>query len=109
MKFAVLSFGAAGFFIVALTGLASGRAPDLVLRDGALACLLTAWVGRWFWRNLETAFAQTLDARRAAAQAAEEAEAAAAQAPTPAPAAKSAAPRPSTVPAAAPAPATARR
>lgn len=77
MKYAVLCFGAAGFAIVAATGLAHGRALDLVLRDAALACLLTAWVGRWFWTVLESAFAQTLAARRAAALAAEEAEAAA--------------------------------
>lgn len=80
MKYAVLCFGAAGFAIVAATGLAHGRALDLVLRDAALACLLTGWVGRWFWSVLESAFTQTLAARRAAAEAAEEAEAAAAQA-----------------------------
>jgi len=73
MKFAFLFSGAFGFLLVTAVGLASGRLLDLVLRDAAVACLLAAIVGRWFWTGLEKAFAQTLATRRAEAEAAEEA------------------------------------
>ena len=104
MRFAFLISGAFGFFLVGGVGLASGRDFEPLLRDAALACLLCAFVGRWFWSGLEQAFAHTLAARRAEAEAAE----AAATAPAPAatPPAKTAAPaRP--VPAAVPVPASA--
>jgi hypothetical protein len=83
MRFAFFLSGACGFALVALVGLAAERQIDGVLRDAALGCLLAAYVGRWFWHGLETAFAETLFARRAAAEEAEaeaEAEAAAAAA-----------------------------
>jgi hypothetical protein len=82
MKFAFLLSGAFGFVLVTAVGLASDRALDLVLRDAALACLATAWLGRWFWRRLDEAFALTLAARRAAARARDAAQPA--QAPAPA-------------------------
>lgn len=100
MRFAFLFSGACGFFLVVGVGLASGRDVEPLLRDGALACLLCALVGRWFWSGLEQAFARTLAARRAEAEAA---EAAAAPAPASNPPAKTANPaRP--VPAPAPVP-----
>lgn len=71
MRFAFLLSGAAGFALVVLVGLGSGRDIDPVLRDAAVACVLCGFVGRWFWRGLESAFVQTLAARRAAAEAAE--------------------------------------
>jgi thiamine monophosphate synthase len=79
MKYFVLGAGALGFAVVAIAGYTAERLPDLVLRDAALACLVTAFVGRWFWSVLERAFADTVAVRRAiaeAAEAAEEAEAA---------------------------------
>lgn len=72
MRFAFLLSGAFGFFLVAAVGLASGRDIELVLRDAAVSCLLCAFVGRWFWHGLETAFAHTLAANRDAAEAAAE-------------------------------------
>ena len=69
MRFAFLLSGAFGFLLVLAVGLASDRALDLVLRDAALGCLATAWLGRWFWRRLDHAFALTLAARRASAEA----------------------------------------
>jgi len=89
MRFAFLCFGAVGFALVAITGYSADRPIDLVLRDAAVACLVTALVGRWFWRVLDSAFAETVAARRAAAAAAAEAEEAAAKA-SPAPSALSA-------------------
>jgi hypothetical protein len=71
MKYAVLSSGAFGFVVVAVAGFTADRPADLVLRDAALACLATAFLGRWFWGVLDRAFADTVTARRAAAEAAE--------------------------------------
>jgi hypothetical protein len=71
MKYAVLSSGAFGFVVVAVAGFTAERPADLVLRDAALACLATAFLGRWFWGVLDRAFAETVTARRAAAEAAE--------------------------------------
>jgi hypothetical protein len=73
MRFAFFIAGLAGFALVALVGFGAERPPDLVLRDAALACLLCAFVGRWFWQGIETAFARSLELRRAEAEAAEEA------------------------------------
>lgn len=90
MKFAFLFSGALGFALVGGVGFVSGRDLDLVLRDAALGCLATAWLGAWFWRRLDHAFAQTLAARQAAqaALAAQEeaAQSPAAPAPSPTPA-----------------------
>lgn len=83
MKFAFLAFGALGFAIVAVAGMSAGRAPDLVLRDAALGCLVMAIAGRRFWRVLDRAFAETIAARRATAEA-EAAQAAAAPSSAPA-------------------------
>lgn len=104
MRFAFLLSGAFGFLLVTAVGLGSGRVLDLVLRDAAVACLLSAFVGRWFWTGLESAFAQTLAARHAEAEAAEAAAAAATPAPPP-PAAR----RPAAPAQPAPVPATLRR
>ena len=93
MKFAFLLSGALGFFLVSVVGLGSGRDLEPVLRDAALACLVCAFVGRWFWSALETAFARALAERRAAAEAAEAAEIAA-QAAAPSPASAPAGARP---------------
>lgn len=107
MRFAFLLSGAGGFCLVVIVGLASDRDIDPVLRDASIACLLCAFVGRWFWQGLESAFARTLADRRAAAEAAE-AEAQPAPAGVPAAAARAAtsAAKP-TVPARPPAPAAA--
>jgi len=89
MQFIVLLFGAFGFSLVMVTGFTAGRQPDLVLRDAALGCLASAFVGRWFAGVLDQAFAQTLAASRARQEAeAEKKEAPRAPAvPVPAPAA----------------------
>jgi hypothetical protein len=76
MKYFVLGAGALGFAVVAIAGFTAERLPDLVVRDASLACLATALLGRWFWRVLDRAFADTVAVRRAAVEAAEEAEAA---------------------------------
>ncbi len=101
MRFAFLVSGAFGFFLVLAVGLGSGRDLEPVLRDAAVACLLSAFVGRWFWRGLEIAFARTLPERRAALEAAEAEAAAPAPAPaTPPRAGASSTPSAKTVPSA---------
>ncbi len=84
MRFVILLFGAAGFSLVVLTGALAGRPADLVLRDAALGCLGSAFVGRWFWQVVRGAFAATLATRREDQLAAEEKAAAAAAPPAPA-------------------------
>ncbi|MEN9841861.1 MAG: hypothetical protein RL376_1661 [Verrucomicrobiota bacterium] len=88
MKFAFLISGVVGFVLTALAGFSADRPVDLVLRDAAVACLITALAGRWFWQVVDRAFSETVLARKAAAEAAAAAaEAAAAAPPAPAPAA----------------------
>jgi hypothetical protein len=70
MRYVFLFSGVCGFVLVAAVGYYAERPFDLVLRDAALACLGSALVGRWFWRVLDRAFAATMDARRAATDAA---------------------------------------
>jgi hypothetical protein len=84
MKFAFLAGGFTGFALAAVVGLTAGRDADLVLRDAAIACLVGAFLFRWFWSVLINAFVVTARAKQAAAIAEEEARAAA-QPATPAP------------------------
>ena len=77
MKFAFLSGGFTGFALVTFVGLTAGRAPDLVLRDAALACFAGALLFRWFWSVVVKSFSEAVALKRAAAQAEEDAQAAA--------------------------------
>ena len=104
MRFIFIISGFTGFALVALTGFLAERAPDVVLRDAALGCLIAALLGRWFWRVVQNAVAQTAALRRVAADAAAEAEAAKAR---PEPRAGSAAPSLPSASVARPSPATA--
>ena len=76
MKSLFLAGGFAGFLLSAVAGLAAGRAPDLILRDAAIGCLVGALLVRWFWLVLLRGFRETLAVRR---RAADEAAAAAQQ------------------------------
>jgi len=75
MKALFLAGGFAGFALCSLAGLMAGRAPDLILRDAAIGCLVGALLVRWFWRVLLNGFQETLTLRRkvAAEAAAQEA------------------------------------
>jgi hypothetical protein len=70
MKFIFLAGGFAGFVLTTLAGLLAGRAPDLVLRDGAIGCLVGALLFRWFWSVFVNALTEAVTAKRAAAAAA---------------------------------------
>ena len=105
MKYAFLFSGALGFVVVGLAGFSADRQFDFVLRDAAIGCLIMAFAGRWFWRVFERAFADTIHARRAAAEAA----AARAEDPVPPPPAVSPAKTPPARPTAASKPAPASR
>ena len=66
MKYAFLTGGCLGFTLTTVTDLLAGRMPDLVLRDAAIGCLAGALLLRWFWATLAKAFADTVNAKRAA-------------------------------------------
>lgn len=77
MRTVMLWGGFAGFSLAAVAGFAADRSLDLVLRDAAIACLGGAWLLRWWWTQLERALTETLEIRRARADAKADAEAAA--------------------------------
>lgn len=77
MKSIFLAGGFAGFALALIAGITAGREPDLVLRDAAIACLVGAWVFRWFWSVVVKAMTEMVAARRAAAEAEAESQAAA--------------------------------
>jgi len=70
MQFVFLAGGFAGFALTTVTGLLSGREPDLVLRDGAIGCLAGALLFRWFWGILIRGVSDAVTAKRAAEEAA---------------------------------------
>jgi hypothetical protein len=70
MKFVFLSGGFAGFALVAALGFYSGRAPDRILMDSAVGCLVGALLFRWFWTVLVRGIRETILLRHAAASAA---------------------------------------
>jgi hypothetical protein len=69
MKSIFLAGGFAGFAIVAVAGFAQGRAPDRVLMDSAVGCLVGALLFRWFWTILVRGIRETILIRHAAASA----------------------------------------
>ncbi len=77
MKFAFLAGGFTGFALTASSGLLAGRAPDLVLRDAAVGCLIGALLFRWLWSVVIKVFGETVAQRRSAENAESEALAAA--------------------------------
>jgi hypothetical protein len=81
MRAVFLLGGFVGFAVAALTGWLCGRSGDRVLLDGAVGCLVGAFVFKWFWSRLVVALAETVRAKRAAQRALEEAAAAAKAAP----------------------------
>ncbi|HRE80378.1 MAG TPA: hypothetical protein PLN52_04980 [Opitutaceae bacterium] len=81
MKFAFLAGGFTGFALATAAGFSAGRAPDLILRDAALACLAGALLLRWFWSIVIKVFSEAVTLKRAALEA--EAEALAASQATP--------------------------
>lgn len=84
MKFVFLVGGFAGFVVAGLGSYWAGHQADRVFFDGAVGCLVGAYLFRWFWTILVRGMRETILARHAAMTAA---EAAAASNPAPAPAA----------------------
>jgi hypothetical protein len=70
MKSIFLAGGFAGFSLVAALGFYSGRAPDRILMDSAVGCLVGALLFRWFWTVLVRGIRETILLRHAAASAA---------------------------------------
>jgi len=69
MKSIFLAGGFAGFLLVALCGFFARRAPDRVLLDSAVGCLIGALLFRWFWTILVRGIRETILIRHAAATA----------------------------------------
>ena len=70
MKSIFLAGGLAGFLLPAAAGLYAGRAPDRVLFDAAIGCLVGAVLFRWFWNVLLHGFREAYLSRQRAAAAA---------------------------------------
>lgn len=70
MKFVFFIGGMIGFALAALAGWWAERAPDRILLDAALGCLVGALLFRWFWTILVGGIRDTIMARHAAATAA---------------------------------------
>ena len=80
MRYAFFIGGFNGFTLTALAGRLTGRAGEVVFRDAAIGCLVSAFLFRWFWSVVIKAFIEAAHQRRqqAAAQAAKADEEAAA-------------------------------
>jgi len=70
MRFIFLLGGALGFILAVVTGWMMDRAPDRILLDGAIGCLVGALLFRWLWSVLLRGLRETLIARQEAAAAA---------------------------------------
>ena len=70
MKFVFLAGGFAGFLTTISASLLAGHAPDRILFDGAVGCLVGALLFRWFWTVLVRGIRETIIARNAATAAA---------------------------------------
>jgi len=66
MKFVFLAGGFAGFALATVAGFSADRAPDLILRDAALACLGGALLFRWFWSVVLKVLGEAVALKRAA-------------------------------------------
>lgn len=69
MKFIFFIGGLSGFALAAFAGWWAERAPDRILLDAALGCLVGALLFRWFWNILVGGIRETILARNAAAMA----------------------------------------
>jgi hypothetical protein len=67
MKFIFLAGGLAGFCLAAISGWCADRAPDRILLDASLGCLVGALLFRWFWTVLVRGIRETILQRHAAA------------------------------------------
>jgi hypothetical protein len=67
MKFIFLAGGLLGFLAATTAGLSAGSSPNRVLLDGAVGCLASALVFRWFWSVLQHGFRDAYMARQRAA------------------------------------------
>jgi hypothetical protein len=92
MKFIFLLGGAGGFLTAAATDYLSDRSPDRILLDGAVGCLVGAFLLKWFWNVLLRGIRETYLARHLAAAAPAPASALPALTPAAAPPARIATP-----------------
>jgi hypothetical protein len=67
MRFVFLCGGILGFVLAALTGWLADRAPDRILLDAALGCLVGAGLFRWLWTVLLRGLREIILSRQKAA------------------------------------------
>ena len=70
MKFVFLAGGFVGFVTTAGASLWAGHQLDRILLDGAVGCLASALLVRWFWTVLVGGIRETILQRHAATTAA---------------------------------------
>ena len=76
MKFVFLSGGLIGFLLGLITSWLLDHAPDRVLLDASVGCLIGAVLFRWFWTIVLAGLRDTVVARQRAALSAQAATAA---------------------------------
>jgi hypothetical protein len=69
MKFIFLSGGLTGFVTAIIAGWSADRAPDVILRDSMIGCLVGAVLFRWLWFVALRGMRETAVARQHAAEA----------------------------------------
>jgi hypothetical protein len=74
MKFIFLSGGLTGFLTAIIAGWSTDRAPDVILRDAMMGCLVGAILFRWLWFVALRGMRETIVARQHAAEATAEAK-----------------------------------
>jgi hypothetical protein len=85
MRHAFFLGGLIGFMLTAVAGLLSERPGEVVFRDAAIGCVVSAFLFRWFWSVVVKAFIEAAHLHRqqaaAAAQAGSEGSAPASNSP----------------------------
>ncbi len=69
MKFVFLAGGFTGLLITSSASYWAGHQADRILLDGAVGCLASALLFRWFWTVLVRGIRETILQRHAAATA----------------------------------------
>ena len=83
MRYAFLIGGLSGFVLVALVGFLSDRPGEIVIRDAAISCLVSAFLFRWFWSVVVKSFIEVIHQRRREAAESAKEKAAAGETTTP--------------------------
>ena len=70
MRYAFFLGGLVGFMLTAVAGFLSERSGEVVFRDAAIGCVVSAFLFRWFWSVVVKAFIEAAHLHRQQAAAA---------------------------------------